>query len=295
MKTKVCVGRGSIRKQNKVRAMSSTSPKILDARFDFAEIGESASRDQELQALAATSSERGAFTGVEKSAPRDAQHDEAPETVFSLLALSRSAAKRTSSTLYHDDNIASMEPSLEFAAERALRHVALSKAGSEYSSLQAFRNASDEAHEAQESLEEAVPELKAELASVPLPEELPEPAPEVMLTPSAVPTTWAGAETPQSAEPEHIANLPLKVRLSRNRMKTQGHGGSGSHPPNTEKKDNALNPAMIAAYVLAALLVVFAVVLVGRSLMAETPQPSRVTVLEEFEGGNAHTILSVPF
>ena len=106
--------------------MSSTFKSSL---FDSYEPEVVSSRSNEFQILTSTSEERGANTGVEKSAPRKLE-EEANEVTFSKLSR---RAHVVDNTL--------LEPSLEYASVRAERDLALTRSMAEPSSLSSFRNA----------------------------------------------------------------------------------------------------------------------------------------------------------
>lgn len=179
----------------------SSAHKSFEAMFSSAE-GESTARTEGLQALAFASTERGAFTGVEKSAPRGAQQEESTEPVFSALSMPRSQAARPANSLFNDADDAAMAPGLEFAAGRAERDIAYSKMGQAPSGLHSFRSANDDdavsvaaaADAAMDAVQEVVAAEAVEVANVEEP----------VLTPAAAPAAAYRA-------PEHAAHLPASA------------------------------------------------------------------------------------
>lgn len=182
----------------------SSAHKSFEAMFSSAE-GESTARTEGLQALAFASTERGAFTGVEKSAPRGAQQEESTEPVFSALSMPRSQAARPANTLFNDADDAAMAPGLEFAAGRAERDIAYSKMGQAPSGLHSFRSAIDDdavtvaaaTDAAMDAVQEVVAAEAAETVEVASVEE-------PVLTPAAAPAAAFRA-------PEHAAHLPASA------------------------------------------------------------------------------------
>lgn len=164
--------------------MSTRSPKIrAEALFSAGEETMSV-REGGLLSLGATSAERGAFTGVEKAASRDmgrAEETAAPDVILRTLSMPKSNVSARAPTELFEvaENAASLDPSLQFAADRAERDIERSQQSAAPSGLASFRFAQDDVasesnaetvEAVKEAVEAAVEEVVDASAAMPVPE-----------------------------------------------------------------------------------------------------------------------------
>lgn len=197
--------------------MSTRSPKIrAEALFSAGEETMSV-REGGLLSLGATSAERGAFTGVEKAASRDmgrAEETAAPDVILRTLSMPKSNVSARAPTELFEvaENAASLDPSLQFAADRAERDIERSQQSAAPSGLASFRFAQDDVAsesnaETVEAVEEAVEAAVEEKVDAPAAVTVPE----VAEVPAPVAT--ASEPAPLASEPI-IKPLAIPPRYS---------------------------------------------------------------------------------